>query len=265
VRNKGEQIKKGNIALKKGSYLDSASLGFLASLGINKVKVYNLPRVSIIVTGNEFVKSRRKLSKGKIYESNGLMLKSLLKDMNIHSQSRLCKDDLTGLTLLIKKEIDKNDIIIISGGVSVGDYDFTEKALKKLKFNIIFYKVYQKPGKPLLFAKRKNKTVFGLPGNPRSALMCFYEYVYPYILASMGNKKPLLLSAALPLVHNYIKNEEKTLFMTSKLTDKGINILEGQDSHMLKSFSEADTIVCLTEGKKNYTAGELVTVHFLPG
>jgi molybdopterin molybdotransferase len=264
VRMKGGQIRKGSIALRMGTELNSASIGFLASLGINKVKVSKLPKVSVIVTGNEFSESQGKLKEGSIFESNGLMLKSMLRELNIISHSRLCKDNINVLTKLIKNETSKNDIVIVSGGVSVGDYDFTERALRNLNFKIIFHKVFQKPGKPIMFAKKRNKTVFGLPGNPRSVFVCFWEYVYPFVQASMGNNEPFLKSLSFSLVKGYKKNEEKTSFLSSKLSGKGVEILEGQASHMLKSFTNADAIVCLTEGKKNYRKGELVKVNILP-
>jgi len=264
VRRKGEQIRKGSIALRKGTELNSSSIGFLASLGINKVKVSNLPKASVIVTGNEFSESQGKLKGGSIFESNGLMLKSMLRDLNIKSHGSLCKDDLNKLTALIKKETSKSDIVIISGGVSVGDYDFTEHALRNLNFKIIFHKVFQKPGKPILFAKKKNKTVFGLPGNPRSVFVCFWEYVYPFVRASMGIREPFLKSLSSKLADPYIKIDEKTLFLSSKLMDAEAEILEGQASHMLKSLTDADAIVSLPEGKKNYRKGDLVSVHMLP-
>lgn len=264
VRKKGEQIKKGSIALRKGTELNSASIGFLASLGINKVKVSKLPKVSVIVTGNEFSESQGKLKEGSIFESNGLMLRSMLRDLNIKTRSRLCKDNINVLTKLIKNETSKNDIVIVSGGVSVGDYDFTERALRNLNFKIIFHKVFQKPGKPMLFAKKKNKTVFGLPGNPRSVFVCFWKYVYPFVRASMRIREPFLKSLNIRLSDSYEKIDEKTLFLSSKLVTAGVEILKGQASHMLKSFTDANTIVCLPEGKKNYRKGELVSVHILP-
>lgn len=264
VRKKGEQIKKEMTALRKGTVLNSSAIGYLASLGINKVKVSKLPKVSVIVTGNEFSKSPGSLKKGNVFESNGLMLKSLLRDLNVNVKSSLCRDDLTKLTKLLKRETENNDIVIVSGGVSVGDYDFTERALNNLNYKIIFHKVFQKPGKPILFAKKKNKTVFGLPGNPRSVLICFWEYVYSFILASMESREPFLQSLNIPLNNNYEKKEEKTLFLSSKLTNNGVYIQEGQASHMLKSFSSSDAIVCLPEGKKNYRKGGLVSVHILP-
>ena len=264
VRKEGGQIKKGFIALRKGTELNSASIGFLASIGINKVRVSKLPKVGVIVTGNEFSESRGKLKKGSIFESNGLMLTSMLSDLKIKAYSILCEDNLNRLTKLIKKETVKNHIVIISGGVSVGDYDFTERALRNLNFKIIFHKVSQKPGKPILFAKKKNTNVFGLPGNPRSVYVCFWEYVYPFIRASMGIREPFLKRLNIPLTDNYKKNEEKTFFLSSKLTETGVEILGGQASHMLKSFSSANAIVCLPEGKRNYRKSELVSVHILP-
>jgi molybdopterin molybdotransferase len=264
VRKKGEQIKKGVNAIGKGALLNSASIGFLASLGISSVKAAKLPCVGIIVTGNEFVKSESRARRGTIFESNRIMLMTALGNLNIEPQCKSCKDDLDKLTKLIEKEIRGKDILLVSGGVSVGDYDFTEAALKRLKFNIIFHGVSQKPGKPLLFAKKKNKSVFGLPGNPRSALICFYEYVYPFIQASMGNCEPFLKNVRLPLLDEYAKKEDKALYLTSKIEGDKIRILGAQDSHMLKSFSEADSIVFLPEGKRNYTSGEIVNAHILP-
>lgn len=264
VRKKGEQIKKGITAIGKGALLNSASIGFLASLGISSVKAAKLPRVGIVVTGNEFVKSENRARSGTIFESNRIMLMTALGNLNIKPQCKSCKDDLDKLTELVEKEIRSKDILLVSGGVSVGDYDFTEAALKRLKFNIIFHGVFQKPGKPILFAKKKNKVVFGLPGNPRSVLICLYEYVYPFILASMKNCAPFLRNIRLPLLDKYAKKEDKALYLTSKLEGDKIRILGAQDSHMLKSFSEADSIVFLSEGKRNYESGEIVNVHILP-
>lgn len=264
VRKKGEQIKKGITAVRKGTLLNSASIGFLASLGISSVKTAKLPRVGIIVTGDEFVKLKGRTQSGTIFEINGIMLMTAFANLNIKVKYSSCKDDLDKLTKLIGKEIGSNDVLLVTGGVSVGDYDFTEAALRSLKFNIIFHGVFQKPGMPLLFAKQKNKTVFGLPGNPRSVQTCFYEYVYPFIQASMGNCEPFLRNIRLPLLDGYTKKEDKSLYLTSKIEDGKIKILGAQGSHMLKSFSEADSIVYLPEGKRNYIPGESVNIHLLP-
>lgn len=265
IRNKGGQIEKGQIALHKGTALNSASIGFLASLGMNAVKVSRLPKVSIIVTGNEFVRTHEELKTGKIFESNGLMLQSVLGDININSDYVLCEDNIDILTKVVNEATNKKDITIITGGVSVGDYDFTRAVLEKLDFRIIFHKVSQKPGMPILLAGKGDKTVFGLPGNPRSVLVCFYEYIYPFIQASMGNTQPFLVNVSLPLIHGFEKNNERAFFLTAKLVNNAIQILEGQDSHMLKSFADADALVFLHEGKRIYTEGDKVEVHLLPG
>jgi molybdopterin molybdotransferase len=266
IRKKGKQINKGQIAIKRGTLLQPSSIGFLTSLGIDRFKAVRLPRIAIISTGCEFIRRNDKLSKGKIYESNSVMLDSLLKEMKIGPEVFLCKDNIKKLISLITRVMEKADIIIISGGVSVGDYDFTETVMKMLKFKIIFHNVLQKPGKPLLFARRGNKAAFGLPGNPRSVLVCFYEYIYPFIFSSMGigNDKVFLEKVKLPIFKSYYKKEKKGLFLTAKFINDKIDITEGQESHMLQSFIDADGLIYLKEGIRGYKAGEKIEVHLLP-
>lgn len=264
IRGKGKQIKKGKLAINKGTLLQPSSIGFLASLGINRIKAVRLPKVGIISTGNEFFKKNEMMGKGKIYESNSVMLSTLLKDMKIEPKCFLCEDNKKKLFSLITKVMRDVDIIIISGGVSVGDYDYTETVMKMLKFRIIFHNVLQKPGKPLLFARRRNKAAFGLPGNPRSVLVCFYEYIYPFILSSMGKDKVFLEKVKLPMFRSYNKKDTKGLFLTAKFKEDKIDITEGQESHMLRSFIDADGLIYLKEGIREYEAGENIEVHLLP-
>lgn len=266
IRKMGKQIKKGQIAISKGTLLKASSIGFLASLGIGRINSVRLPRVGIISTGNEFLRRNESIRKGKIYESNSVMLSSLLKEMKIEPVCFLCEDNIKKLFSLFKKVMIDVDLIIISGGVSVGDYDYTETVLKMLKFKIIFHNVPQKPGKPLLFARRGNKAAFGLPGNPRSVLVCFYEYIYPFILSSMGmgKDKVFLEKVKLPIYKSYRKENKKGLFLTAKFKDDKVDITEGQESHMLKSFIHADSLIYLKKGIREYKAGEKVEVHLLP-
>jgi molybdopterin molybdotransferase len=263
VRLKGGQIKEGDLALRKGTTLSPAAIGFLASLGISSVSVNTKPSVGIIVTGNEFLENNEDVKDGKIFESNGLMLQKILEMINIKAQYKTCEDDKMKLLSLAKTVTDVNEISIITGGVSVGDYDYTENILSDLGFEIIFHDVSQKPGKPLLFAKKGDKAAFGLPGNPRSVLVCYYEYIYPYIRASMGALKPFLTSVHLPLIDSYEKTNERSTFLTAEAGTIGVTINEGQDSHMLKSFSDANSLILLPEGTKKYKSGDIVEVHIL--
>lgn len=268
IRRQGEQILKGAIALSKGTMLNPAGIGFLASLGIGMVSVFRLPEIGIVVTGNEFTSLIREpdnIEIGKIYESNGIMLQSALRKMGINTNHQTGEDNPKKLKTLLQKVTDLNDITIITGGVSVGRYDFTKATLEDIGFKIVFHKVSQKPGKPILFAKKGNKVAFGLPGNPRAVLICFYEYVYPFIRNIMGHTDPFLPTIQLPLAQDYEKKDDKKgHFLAVKLNGNEIKLLEIQGSHMLQSLSGADGLMILPENKTTFLKGELVDVHLLP-
>ena len=174
IRPLGEQVKKGDIALTKGINLTPAAIGYLTSIGITQVIVYKKPSITIVVTGNELVEAGCSLPYGKIYESNSGMLLSALNglghtDVTIHK----VKDNYANIFSILEKAFARHDIVLITGGISVGDYDFVGKVLQELAVEQIFYKVKQKPGKPFFFGKKKNTIVFALPGNPAAALSCF--------------------------------------------------------------------------------------------
>ncbi len=265
IRKKGEQLKIGAVAIEKFSRLNPASIGLLASLGVRSLKVSRKPKVQIVVTGNEFAEPGTELQKGKIYESNGMMLCAALRKSSIDSEYTKCIDDLDQLKSAINSAENNGDIVIISGGVSVGDYDYTKRALEESGYTSVFHKVAQKPGKPLLFAEKRSKFAFGLPGNPRSVLVCFYMYVYPFISKMMGAEAPSLPLLQLPINHDYKKKpDEKAYLLNAKINDNSVSILEGQGSHMLHSFAIADALAILPENKNTFTKGDTISVHLLP-
>ncbi len=179
VRPVGEQVKKGDLVLKKGLKLNAAAIGFLSGIGISKVLVYKTPKVSIVVTGNELQESGKQLEDGKIYESNSFMLSAALKNLGISDISILkTKDTFEETKNTISKALENSNVVLISGGISVGDYDFVQEALKVNGVEELFYKVNQKPGKPLWFGQKNDQFVFGLPGNPASALVLFLHLCY---------------------------------------------------------------------------------------
>src|SRR6187431_207074 len=181
VRLKGSQTKAGTLALPKGHLLTPASISFLASLGIAIVQVYELPRVRIIVTGKELVLAGAILKAGMIYESNSAGLTAALKMLGITPLSvEVIDDDERAIMRAINRTIDA-DILILTGGASVGDYDFVPSALEKCGVQKVFHKVKQKPGKPFYFGVENQTLVFGLPGNPAAVLSCFYQYIVPVI------------------------------------------------------------------------------------
>jgi molybdopterin molybdotransferase len=265
IRKKGQQIRKGDRCFSKGNAFNAASIGFLSSLGVSDVKAARLSRVAVIVTGNEIIRSGKKLKKGQIFESNGVMLRSAFSQLNIIPKIYYCKDDLPAMKKIVTDAEKQHDLIIVTGGVSVGDYDFTPAAAERTGYKILIHGILQKPGKPLLFAKKKNKFLFGLPGNPRAVLTCFYEYILPFINTRMDATEVSLKMIMLPAAQEFRKKADgKTHFVTGKIRNGKVEILKGQDSHMLRSFAEADVLVTLPAEKETYKENEILTAHLLP-
>lgn len=260
VRPLGEQIKTGEIALEKGTELNEAAIGFLASIGVAKVKVYKTPKVSILVTGNELQQLRTKLDEGKVYESNSITLKIALKRIGVKKvKIRRVKDTLEATKKAVAKCLAKSDIVLISGGISVGDYDFVKQALEENGVNEVFYKINQRPGKPIWFGSKKNKLVYALPGNPASSLSCFYIYALPVIKAQMGFSAyhlPRLKATAT----SDIKNPTgKTLFLKGTVINGSATLLGGQASSMLKSFAVSNALLQVPEYQEIIKQGEELT------
>jgi len=258
VRLKGSQTKAGTLALPKGHLLTPASISFLASLGIAIVQVYELPRVRIIVTGKELVLAGAILKAGMIYESNSAGLTAALKILGITPLSvEVIDDDERAIMRAINRTIDA-DILILTGGASVGDYDFVPSALEKCGVQKVFHKVKQKPGKPLYFGVENQTLIFGLPGNPAAVLSCFYQYIRPVIQRFAG--KPHDPYFNLPLADAYKKKPGLTHFLKGKVEDGKVNILESQESYLMNSFAYANCLIELEEEKEVFVAGEMVKV-----
>ena len=177
-----------------GTHLNPPALGILQSLGFTKVKILLPPKVAVLITGNELENAGKPLQKGKIYESNSIVLKTVLQQMGIITDIvEQVEDDLTATQNAIEKALNQSHLVLISGGISVGNFDFVGQALEQIGVERLFYKVKQKPGKPLLFGKHKQALLFALPGNPASTLNCFYVFVYPLLQALMGRSSSCLL------------------------------------------------------------------------
>ncbi|HRA98798.1 MAG TPA: molybdopterin molybdotransferase MoeA [Ignavibacteria bacterium] len=265
IRSKGSEIKKGQVALTKGHQINPASIGFLCSMGIDKIKVIDKPILSVLSTGNELQRPGKKLSPGKIYESNSLMLESVIKECGYEiSKINSVKDVKDKISFCINNMIKTSDVILISGGISVGKYDLVKEILHNLGVREIFYKVLQKPGKPLYAGKYKDKLVFALPGNPAASLTCFYEYVLPCLNKMSGHSEFELNKKFFPLSKPYELKGEKDLFLKAKIENDMIAILEGQGSNILRSFTESNAIVFLNSGNKLLKKGSYVETHILP-
>ncbi|MFM2189995.1 MAG: hypothetical protein RL491_381, partial [Bacteroidota bacterium] len=238
IRRAGSEIQKGRIALAKGTLLNPSACAFLASIGITKVSVQVKPSVAIIITGNELVKSGKSLKPGQIHESNSIALQLALQKEGINNISILhVRDKPDSMHSAFQKAIAKHDVVIFTGGISVGDYDFTEEVFAKNRVRKVFYKLKQKPGKPIYFGTLKGKGVFGLPGNPASVMTCFYVYVIPALRALQGHPEKELPRLHLPMAHDYRRKPGMTGFMKASTDFKSVQILDGQESYIMRSFA----------------------------
>ena len=265
IRPRGEQVRKGELALKKGTKLNAAGIGYLSSLGIEIVEVFTKPKIALIITGNELQAPGQDLSPGKIYESNANMIKTALKHVGIEKLEILkVEDDYDSTLKTIEDAFAKNDIVMISGGISVGDYDFVGRALTDLGVNQVFYKVKQKPGKPLFFGEWNGKYAFALPGNPASSLSCFYMYVLPAIQICMGytSYQPVQIQAISQ--SNFQKKGDRAQFLKAIYNNGYVSILEGQNSSMLHTFALANALVFVDEDTSSISVNDKVQLILLP-
>jgi len=261
VRSKGEQINAEDVVFEANTLITPAAIGFLACLGITEITVFKKPKVAILVTGNELVKPGKKLSKGKIYESNSVMLQAALQTIGVNKiKVHTVKDNLKATKKALKSILEKNDIVLISGGISVGDYDFVKEALLKNGVEELFYKINQKPGKPMFFGSKKDTLVFALPGNPASSLTNFYIYVYPAVKNRMGFSNTHLPKIVRKLDNDIVNNTGKTLFLKALYNETSVEILDGQSSAMLNSFAVANGLVIVPQDVENIKKGESVTI-----
>ncbi len=264
VRLIGSHIQKGAIAFAKGQLITPAAVGHLTGLGITEVWVYNKPRVAIITTGNEVIEPGLELKEGSIYDSNKPMLIAALNSLGIEPHYIIhVPDEPELLYNKIQLAFEKVDILLVTGGVSVGDYDYVVPMLEKAGVQKVFHNIKQKPGKPLYFGTKENKLVFGLPGNPASVLTCFYEYVSVALKSMMGFQNSDIAKSFLPLKNSYTKKKELTHFLKAIANSTSVEILEGQESYILHSYALANCLVYIPENIEEKKVGDMVEVHWI--
>jgi len=264
IRPIASQTKQGDPILKKGDRITAGVAGFIAGLGIARVDVYRKPSCIILTTGKELVKPGNSLHEGQVYESNSFALAFGLQQLHLGASEIMWTDDTKEETdLAIQQALEKADVLLITGGVSVGEYDFVSEALETNGVQKRFHKVKQKPGKPLYFGTKGDKTIFGLPGNPGSVLTCFYEYVVPCLRMKMGCTQADLLSISLPSLNEINKKAGLIHFLKGKLKPDGVEVLDHQESYKMNAFAEADCLIVVDEDVTHVSQGELVTVHLL--
>jgi molybdopterin molybdotransferase len=264
ARPKGSEVQEGEIAMKKGTFLSAAAIGFLAGIGCTEVALYSPPEVSIILTGNELQEQGKPLEFGQVYEANSFQLKAALQKVGIKNIGVMhADDDPEALQKCLQYALATSQVVLLTGGVSVGDYDYVPQTAEACGIHQQFHKIKQKPGKPLFFGTKGNKKVFGLPGNPSSSLTCFYEYVLP-ALEKMMQLPSTLVKTTATATHNYKKAQGLTHFLKAFYADGKVTPLHAQESYRLHSFAQANCFLVLPEASEGCTEGDSVEVHLLP-
>lgn len=266
VRRAGEDIQQGQAVLTKGTRLSAVNLGLLASLGIATVLVYQPLRVALIATGDELKKPGQTLAEGDIYESNGYVLKPLLAKLNVEViDFGVIKDDFDLILHAFEKANELADVVISSGGVSVGEADYTKAVLDKLG-TIGFWKLAMKPGKPFAFGKLSNSLFFGLPGNPVSALVTMYQLAVPGLLKMQNQQQKPRVQFKVKTNDNLRKAPGRMDFQRGVLSvneqgELSVESTGSQGSGILSSLANANCFIVLPAEQGHVTAGEMVTVE----
>jgi len=267
IRFAGSDFKKSEIVIKRGEIINSQHILAFKTLGIKKIIVKKKPKIVFYTTGNE-ISNNNKLPNWKVRNSNSYYLKSLLKNLPFDFvEKKILRDnDLYKFQNEIKKNLkSSNDLILTSGAVSAGKFDFIPKIIKKFKLKYSFKGAYIRPGKPLMFAKFiNNKAFFGLPGNPISSAACFRFFVLPFLYSSLGLKEEQPINAKIK--NKFNKKKKFTRFIKGKLifSKKGIaefEIHKGQESFRIKPFTKSNAWGLFPSGKGNFKKGDLIECY----
>lgn len=270
VRRAGEDLARGQPALRAGRRIGPADLGLLASLGIAEVAVRRRIRVAIVSTGDEIASIGRALGPGEIYDSNRYTLTAALRRLDVELLDLgVVRDDPGALENAFRNAAEAADAVITSGGVSVGEADFVKQLMTRLGA-VHFWKIAIKPGRPMAFGRIGDAWLFGLPGNPVAVMVSFYELVID-VLHKLAGVDPLpvrpLLTA--PCVAPIRKSKGRTEFLRGLLFEEGGNwkVKPGaqQGSGVLRSIAEANCFIVLPEDQGNVAAGEAVRVQLFDG
>jgi len=265
VRFAGSDYKKGEKVICKGEIITSSHILALKSLGIKNIVVKKKPLIVFYSTGNE-ISEKINIPNWKIRNSNSHYIRSLSESLFFKFvEGKVLRDkDESLFKKVIKKNLkSKYDIIITNGAISAGKFDFVPKIINNFKLLNYFKGVAIRPGKPVMFAKfkNKNKSFFGLPGNPISSAACFKFFVYPYLRSILNMKNEKSFKARLKKTFN--KKKFFTRFLKSKVSinKNGIlelEVLKGQESFRIKSFTKANSWALFKSGKSTFKKGELI-------
>ncbi len=269
IRRHGQEFRKNQIVLKRGTLITPPVVGMLATLGYSSVRVTRKPCVGLIITGNELRNPGVKLQTGEIYDSNSFALTAALQSHGINPVTvKILKDNKRFIKSALEKTIALSDVVITVGGVSVGEYDLVKEIFTELDVKKIFWKVAMKPGKPNYFGTLDKKLIFGLPGNPVAALVSFHLLVMPAIRKLMGDdyKKEFYLNAK--ITSDLKKKPGRLEFVrgivsTNRFDELVVTPTKGQDSHMIGGLANANCLIHFPKEENFISKGSIVKVELM--
>lgn len=264
----GEDVRKGAVVLKKGSIMGPAEIGVLASLGKTIVEVYRRPRVGIIATGDELINIDEELRDGKIRNSNSYTIYGQVKALGGEPTIiGICSDGIENIKNQLRLALETNDMVITTGGVSVGDADLVKDAFQALGGEVLFWRVQMKPGTPIALGKYKGKLLFGLSGNPAAAYMNFENFVRESILRFMGHKNVGFMEVESILESNFTKVGGQNRFVrgfTYKKDGKYYTRLpDNHSSGVLSSMAGQNSLFFIPSNEGPYKVGDKIRVSLL--
>lgn len=268
VRLTGEDVTEGEKVFPCGFNIRPQEIGLLASLGKSELKIFKPPTIAIISTGDELVEIDEPLTPGKIRNSNTYSLTAQVISCGAKPiPLEIARDNIDATRKLIEKGLTVSDILLTTGGVSMGDYDVVKDVLTDLGAELKFWKVAQKPGMPLAFWRLGDKLIFGLPGNPVSTVACFEEYVRPAILKMMGKNHIFRPEVDAIFEHDLKKKPGRVFFVRVNVRRKNgefyVSLTGPQGSGILKSMSLANGIAVIPAETTLVKTGDKVKVHLI--
>jgi molybdopterin molybdotransferase len=267
IRLAGEDVRPGETVISRGDMIRPAEIGMLAALGRAFISVHQKPLVAILATGNELVDVDENPSPWQIISSNSYALAAQVLDCGaIPLQIGIAKDTREDLTAKLKSAL-RADLIISSGGVSVGDYDLVKDIMKEVGNRMQFWQVAMRPGKPLAFGAMDGVPLFGLPGNPVSSMVSFEQFVRPSILKMMGHRNLFRRTIQAVLTESIDKKKGTRHFIRARITFedgryRAVSTGE-QGSGILKSMVQANGLIVLPDDAASVKVGDMVTVQLL--
>lgn len=265
IHQKGSDRPRGSLLVNAGKQITAAEIGVAATVGKTELAVSRLPKISIIGTGDELVEVAVNPQPHQIRKSNSFSIQAALLSLGIPSENHHLNDDLAEVTANLKTLITNNEVLILSGGVSKGKFDYLPSALESLNVEKLFHKVKQRPGKPFWFGKAQNGTlIFALPGNPVSSFMCTHRYVLPFLKACLQLEKTPQARAV--LTQDFTFKPDLTYFLQVKISyhENGQILatpIEGNGSGDLANLTDADGFLQLPTGKEKFSRGEVYSLY----